>query len=428
MSDWILALILPLTFLLTILLSSHAVVLKKFGAKAVYLSWLSVPLLLVFYTLVPKVLSVGEIFEQSSHFEKVLVFSTQAIQQASDAEYVMVLSLVISTLLVVFAIINHLSLKRELIRQCDNVEQSSLLENNQVIAEIITDRALKVVISQQTQSPMLVGLINPVLVLPDDFAELYNTEQQQLILAHEICHFDRNDIYWNLLAYGLLALYWFHPLAWLAYFRFRRDQELSCDQTTLARKPFESRINYGRALLITAQKTPKLAIAHLSFNEYGDKAVMLERIKQIQSNGMFGKRAYVAGGLLAVTLMTGISYAGHVGQQGGAGEKAQHIQANNKVYPVMRIEPKYPVQAVKENIEGAVLLSFDINANGNTENIRVVNSSPANVFDNAAIEALKQWTYNASATIQKNNLVQLDFMMNASSKPIHLVEKVSVSH
>jgi bla regulator protein BlaR1 len=262
MSDWLLALILPLTLLLTILLCVHASVLRQFGAKAVYLNWLSVPLLLVFYTLVPKIFSVEQIREQSTHFESVLVFSTQVIQQASDTEYVMASSLVISALLMMFSIINHLSFKRQLLRQCDNFKPSNAQRDNKIIAEVIPHRPLKVVISHQTQSPMLVGLINPILVLPDDFAELYNTEQQQLILKHEICHFDRNDIYWNLLAFGILTLYWFHPLAWLAYFRFRRDQELSCDQTTLARKPFESRMNYGRALLITAEQTPKLAIAH----------------------------------------------------------------------------------------------------------------------------------------------------------------------
>tara|TARA_R110000744_G_scaffold25942_1_gene64034 strand:+ start:976 stop:2262 length:1287 start_codon:yes stop_codon:yes gene_type:complete len=428
MSDGLLALILPLTLLLTILLCVHGLVLRQFGAKAVYLSWLSVPLLLVFYTFVAKIFSVEQMREQSTHFESVLVFSTQAIQQASDAEYVMASSLVISALLMMISIVNHLSFKRQLLQQCDHFKPSNAQPDNKIIAEVITHRSLKVVISHQTQSPMLVGLIRPILVLPDDFAELYNTEQQQLILTHEICHFDRNDIYWNLLAFGILALYWFHPLAWLAYFRFRRDQELSCDQTTLARKPFESRMNYGRALLITAQQTPKLAIAHLSFNEYGDKAVMLERIKQIKSHGTLGKSAYVAGGLLAITLMTGASYAGHVGQQKLAGDKVQHTQADNKVYPVMRIEPKYPLQAAKDSIEGAVLLKFDINGNGNTKNIRVVTSMPEKVFDKVAIEALLQWTYNATGKTQKNNVVQLDFMMDASSEPIHLVEKVSVAH
>jgi bla regulator protein BlaR1 len=47
---------------------------------------------------------------------------------------------------------------------------------------------------------MLIGFINQKLVIPENFKEMYNQDQQSLILEHEICHFDRNDIYWNCIA------------------------------------------------------------------------------------------------------------------------------------------------------------------------------------------------------------------------------------
>ena len=149
---------------------------------------------------------------------------------------------------------------------------------------------------------MLVGLFKQKLIIPEDFTALYNQELQSLILEHEICHFDRNDIYWNLLAFSLLALFWFHPLVWLAYFRFRRDQELSCDQTVLARKQLNSRINYGKALLVAAETAPPLAFAQLSFKKYGDKDIMFERIKHIQINTTASKFSLILVSLLSVTL------------------------------------------------------------------------------------------------------------------------------
>ena len=218
-------------------------------------------------------------------------------------------------------------------------------------------------------------------------------------------------------------------MVWFAYFRFRRDQELSCDQTTLARKPFESRINYSRALLITAQKTPKLAFAHLSFNEYGDKAVMLERIKQIKSTRVLGKSVYALFGLIAATLISSISYASYVGQEGIVGAKAKQSQAMKNVYPTMRVEPIYPGHAAKDNIEGAVLLKFDVDAQGNTTNIRIVASEPENVFDQVSIDALAQWQYSSEPKmLSRNHMVQLDYLLSAESKPRHLVERIQVSH
>ena len=95
----------------------------------------------------------------------------------------------------------------------------------------------------------------------------------------------------------------------------------------------------------------------------------------------------------------------------------------------MRIEPKYPIQAAKDGVEGAVLLKFDIDAQGNTENISVVTSSPENVFDKAAIDALLQWQYESKSKVtSKGFMVQLDFLMNEGSKPIHLIERIKVSH
>ncbi len=429
MSELIFAAIVPLTLLLTTVLLVHGVVLQKLGANAAYLSWLAVPMGLVIYTVLPQVLFVEPLVSSTNDFERILIYSTQAIQQVSDSRWLVLFSTCVSGLWILFSIVNHFYFKRKLLAQSRKLLSVNLSINSTDIIAMLGNRALEVYINKQIQSPIILGVIKPYLVLPDDFFALYNQEQQQLILSHEICHFDRNDMYWNLLAFTFLALFWFHPLVWFAYFRFRRDQELSCDQTTLARKPFESRVNYSRALLITAQKTPKLAIAHLSFNEYGDKAVMLERIKQIKSTRVLGKSVYALFAVIAVTLISSISYASYVGQQGIAGAKTKQSQVVKNVYPTMRVEPIYPAQAAKDNIEGAVLLKFDVDAQGNTTNIRIVASEPENVFDQASIDALAQWQYSSEQKLlSHNHMVQLDYLLDAASKPRHLVERIQVSH
>ena len=429
MSELIVAAIVPLTLLLSILLLVHTMVLQNLGANAAYLSWLAVPMGLMIYTLLQQLLFVDPIVSSTNNFERILIYSTKAIQQVSDSHWLVLFSTCVSGLLILFSFINHLYFKHKLLAKSRKLDHSNLPVNSTDIIAMIGNRSLEVNISKQIQSPIILGVMKPYLVLPGDFFTLYNLEQQQLILSHEICHFDRNDIYWNLLAFAFLALFWFHPLVWLAYFRFRRDQELSCDQTTLARKPFESRINYSRALLITAQKTPKLAFAHLSFNEYGDKAVMLERIKQIKSTRVLGKSVYALFGLIAATLISSISYASYVGQEGIVGAKTKQFQVMKNVYPTMRVEPIYPGHAAKDNIEGAVLLKFDVDAQGNTTNIRIVASEPENVFDQVSIDALAQWQYSSEQKmLSRNHMVQLDYLLSAESKPRHLVERIQVSH
>ena len=422
--------IIPLTMVLSFILLFRPLLLKYCGANITYITWLSVPLALAIYQLLPTVLFSNAIDNTGSNIDRVLVTSAQTLSQVNGINWLTTFSLGITLILIFCLIIKHWQFNRAL--SASTLTNTKSLNNaiNSDIEPWLEQRRLTLVISEQVESPMLTGLIKPLLLLPSNFSTIYNQEQQELIVAHEICHFDRNDIYWNLIAFLFIALFWFHPLVWLAYIKFRRDQELSCDQTTLARKQLDSRINYSRALLITAQQKQRFAFAHLSFNEYGDKKVMLERITQIKNSKVFGKPTLTLYGLLVAALMTSVSYAGHVGQQGQSGDSAKkHLKTVNTVYPVMRVEPKYPIQAAKNGVEGAVLLKFDIDAQGHTENISVVTSSPENVFDKAAIDALLQWQYESKSKVtSKGFMVQLDFLMNEGSKPIHLIERIKVSH
>lgn len=93
---------------------------------------------------------------------------------------------------------------------------------------------------------------------------------------------------------------------------------------------------------------------------------------------------------------------------------------DNQARPIVRISPKYPLDAVRNGIEGWVVLAFNINAIGEVVNISVIKSNPKRIFDKAARQALKKWKYQAKkvdgkAVEQQNLTVQLDFTMGQSS-------------
>jgi bla regulator protein BlaR1 len=221
-----------------------------------------------------------------------------------------------------------------------------------------------------------------------------------------------------------VALCWFHPLVWIAYFAFRQDQGLSCDQVVLSCKRLSSRINYSKALLITAEHAPPLAFAQFSVNKYGDKQMMFERIKQIKISKQATKLGVVFVIATSVVMLSGLSYAGNFGADDAKKHRTppKDLEA---LIPVYRAEPKYPIKAAIGRIEGSVVLKFDVDAEGNVENVVVVKGIPASVFDRVAITALKQWKYKRLSAIVKNNLVQLDFRMdeNSTFENIDLIEK-----
>jgi bla regulator protein blaR1 len=120
--------------------------------------------------------------------------------------------------------------------------------------------------------PMVVGAWHPRIVLPGDFETRYSESERTLILAHERAHLDRHDALTNSIAVALLCLFWFNPLMYWAWNRFRFDQELACDATVLRRVRMTRRC-YARALA----KTQLTAPAAISFG-WRRRHPLLDRI------------------------------------------------------------------------------------------------------------------------------------------------------
>lgn len=77
-----------------------------------------------------------------------------------------------------------------------------------------------------------------------------------------------------------------------------------------------------------------------------------------------------------------------------AAQSAQSAQSNDaEVIPLNEVLPVYPDSARRRGIEGYVKLAFTITASGKVENVRVVESSPANVFDREARRAAVRWRF-----------------------------------
>lgn len=57
------------------------------------------------------------------------------------------------------------------------------------------------------------------------------------------------------------------------------------------------------------------------------------------------------------------------------------------------VNPVYPESARKRGIEGWVEMAFTVMPNGTVEDVEVRNASPADVFDDAAVRAIRQWRF-----------------------------------
>ncbi|MFC3716729.1 TonB family protein [Luteimonas soli] len=150
--------------------------------------------------------------------------------------------------------------------------------------------------------PAVVGL-RARIVLPADFEARYGDDERALILAHERIHLARRDVLGNALLAALRCAYWFNPLAWLAADRFRRDQELACDETVVARHPRARRV-YGEAMVKTQLSAMPAPLACHWFGGHPLK----ERIAMLK-RPVPGPRRIFAGLATAAVVVAGASYA-----------------------------------------------------------------------------------------------------------------------
>ncbi len=87
-------------------------------------------------------------------------------------------------------------------------------------------------VSQEADVPLTIGWRRPTILLPID-CRSWTAEKRRVVLAHELSHVARHDVFWQVAARLACVVYWFHPLAWLAERRLRVERELACDDAVL---------------------------------------------------------------------------------------------------------------------------------------------------------------------------------------------------
>jgi len=107
---------------------------------------------------------------------------------------------------------------------------------------------VRLIRTPEISSPVALGILRPIIVVPLDFERLYGERERKLVLDHELAHHHSGDLVANLFAFVLLCLQWFNPLAWVAHAAFRFDQEAACDARVLDKAPAADRASYGRAI------------------------------------------------------------------------------------------------------------------------------------------------------------------------------------
>ena len=145
--------------------------------------------------------------------------------------------------------------------------------------------SIRVVRSGEVSGPLAFGIFDRVIAVPANFDRLYAEHERRLALEHELAHHRSGDLVVNLVAFGLLCLQWFNPLAWVAHAAFRFDQEAACDARVLDKSGNQDRSDYGRAIAKAASGRALLFASALD-----SRTMLHRRLKSMLSNPTSGRR------------------------------------------------------------------------------------------------------------------------------------------
>ena len=88
----------------------------------------------------------------------------------------------------------------------------------------------------------------------------------------------------------------------------------------------------------------------------------------------------------------------------------------NKAHPkALRMDkPDYPFYAAKNHIEGKVQFFYDVDAQGKVSEMRIVQSTPDHLFDDAVIRAVNKWRFEKGHPAKN---IQMNVVMRVSPPP-----------
>ena len=142
----------------------------------------------------------------------------------------------------------YLLVRRRLLRGARPVEEELEAKVRRTAGRLCLTRVFSVCQSGGIRTPMVLGLLRPVLLLPE------GQPVDEVVLCHELTHLKRHDLLYKALLTAACWLHWFNPLVWWMSRAASENLELCCDGDVTAGQDAAFRQRYGELLLSAGEE------------------------------------------------------------------------------------------------------------------------------------------------------------------------------
>ena len=225
-----------------------------------------------------------------------------------------------------------------------------------LVARLNIGRAVELRETARIVTPMVVGVLRPVVLVPIGLLAGLSVAQVEAILAHELAHIRRHDYLVNLVQSFVEVVFFFHPVLWWLSDRIRVEREHCCDDLAMA--VCDDRLSLAHALVRVAEfrAQPALVVAFAA-----NKRQLLSRVRRVLGVAEPASRRF-AGYLPMAVVLLSLSVGASV--YAFQGEKPEDKLQQTKVKTEKSREIESNVDTLIEHkIEVQVDLQFDEHKN-----------------------------------------------------------------
>lgn len=178
---------------------------------------------------------------------------------------------------------------------------------NKVAERMAIRPKVKIWVSELVSSPVTVGFLKPVILVPVAAINHLTPQQLEAVLLHELAHIRRHDYLINLVLNFIQAILYFNPFVKAFVKIVEREREKSCDEMVLQFQ-YDSH-EYASALLKLEKANHATAV--LTMASGGKRSDLLNRVENIMGIQQkpvfsFNKLAALMAGLLCIITLNAL--------------------------------------------------------------------------------------------------------------------------
>lgn len=198
-------------------------------------------------------------------------------------------------------------LVRRLRKSASPIEDARLLKAFEEVSRRVGARSVvRLAESSMTQVPAVIGMIEPMVLLPMGAVTGLTIEQLRGLLAHELAHVRRLDYAANLVQSAIETLLFYSPAAWWIGRIIRQERENCCDDIAAA---VCDRAVYARAL-VSMERLRQIPAPALSARG-GSLLSRISRLLQPAPQSPAGGRSWITAAALLLVVAAVVAMPSH---------------------------------------------------------------------------------------------------------------------